>query len=75
MNEQELLTELLRMHEAGESLSKEFATENYEGLSSLWDKRLICYSVVKMTAGNVRLRRVYSGVLRPAGVEKAKAIN
>jgi len=75
MNEQELLTELLRMHEAGELLPKEFATNNYEGLKDLWDKGLSSYNVTKMVTGNVRLRHAHSGVLTPSGVEKAKAIN
>lgn len=75
MNEQELLTELLRMHEAGELLPKEFATKNYEGLKDLWDKGLSSYNVTKMVTGDVRPRHVHSGVLTPPGVEKAKAIN
>lgn len=75
MNEKELLTVLLKIHEAGESLPKDFATDNYEGLRSLWDKGLSCYNVTKMMAGNVRSRRVHTGVLTPAGVEKAKSIN
>ena len=75
MNEQELLTELLRMHEAGESMPRDFAAQNYEGLKSLWEQGLSCYRVTKMVAGNIQLRRVHSGVLSPLGLEKAKAIN
>ncbi|HHT5654743.1 TPA: hypothetical protein ACTZFF_000414 [Klebsiella pneumoniae] len=75
MNEQELLTELLRMHEADESLSKEFAAQNYEGLKRLWEQGLSCYRVTKMVTGNIQLRRVHLGVLSPLGLEKARAIN
>jgi len=75
MNEKELLTEMLRLHEAGESLSKDYATDNYEGLKNLWEQGLSSYNVTKMVAGNVRLRRVHTGILTPKGVEKAKTLN
>ncbi len=74
MNEQELLIEMLRMHEAGEDLSIAFANENYEGLNNLWQQGLSCYVVTKVVSGNVRLRRDSLGVLTPAGVARAKAI-
>lgn len=35
MNEKALLVEMLRLHEAGESLSIGFATENFDGLNKL----------------------------------------
>lgn len=75
MNEKEILAEMLRLHETGGALSITFATENYEGLKNLWEQGLSSYQVTKMVAGNVRSRRVFSGVLTPAGVEKAKALN
>lgn len=74
MNEKELLTEMLRMHEAEEDMSIDFATENYEGLKRLWQQGLSCYVVTKVMSGNVRLRRDITGILTPAGVERAKAI-
>lgn len=75
MNENALLVEMLRLHESGKSLSIAFATEHYEGLKNLWEQNLSCYQVTKMVAGNVRTRRVYSGVLTPAGLEKARSFN
>ncbi|WEF26266.1 hypothetical protein PYR66_13025 [Klebsiella aerogenes] len=76
MNEQELLIELLRMHEANESLTSDFAIENYEGLKNLFDKGLSNYRVTKMMAGNVRARKERTGgILTPVGLEKAKAIS
>lgn len=75
MNEKELLIEMLRLHESGESLSITFATENYEGLKNLWEHGLSCYQVTKMVGGNVRSRRIYSGILTPAGIEEAKSLN
>ncbi|EMO7188670.1 hypothetical protein JHE03_24305 [Pluralibacter gergoviae] len=75
MNEKELLAELLRMHKADESLSRDFATKNYQGLKNLWEQGLSSYQVTKMTAGNIRIRRVHLGVLTPAGFEKANALN
>lgn len=75
MNDKELLIEMLRLHEAGESLSIVFATKNHEGLKTLWEQNLSCYQVTKKVAGNVRTRRVYSGVLTPAGLEKARSLN
>jgi hypothetical protein len=74
MNENVLLVEMLRMHEAGESLSIAFATEHYEGLKHLWEQRLSCYDVTKMVNGRVRARRVFLGVLTPIGLEKAKTL-
>lgn len=75
MKEKEILAEMLRLHETGESLSITFATENYEALKNLWEKGLSSYQVTKMVADNVRSRRVFPGVLTPAGVEKAKSLN
>lgn len=75
MNEKELLIEMLRLHESGKYLSVTFATENYEGLKKLWVQGLSSYQVTRMVAGNVRARRVSSGVLTPAGVDKAKSLN
>jgi len=75
MNEKTLLVEMLRLHEAGESLSISFATENFDGLNKLWVQGLSCYQVTKMVAGNVRSRRVFPGVLTPAGIERAKTLS
>lgn len=75
MNEKELLVEMLRLHEAGESLSIAFVNENYEGLKRLWERGLSCYRVTKKVSGNVRPTRIHSGILTPAGVEEAKSFN
>lgn len=75
MNEKALLVEMLRQHESGESLSITFVNENYEGLKNLWEQGLSCYRVTKMVAGNVRSRRMFPGVLTPAGIEKANTLN
>ena len=75
MTENDLLREMLRLHEAGEGLPNSLATDNFESLNRLWDKGLSSYRVTRMVAGNVRIRRVYPGVLTPVGIERAKAIN
>ena len=75
MTENDLLREMLRLHEAGEDLPNSLANENFEILNLLWDKGLSSYRVTKMVAGNVKSRRVHLGVLTPLGIERAKAIN
>lgn len=75
MKGKEILVEMLRLHETEESLSIAFATENYDELKNLWEEVLSSYHVTKMVVGNVRSRRVFPGVLTPAGVEKARSLN
>lgn len=75
MTEHETLKEMLRMHNANEPLTQEFANDHYEELNKLWSKGLSSYEVTKMITGRVRARRKHRGILTPLGLEKAKEIN
>ncbi|WPP02416.1 hypothetical protein SFA35_25835 (plasmid) [Pseudomonas sp. HR96] len=67
-----LLAELLKLHEANQTLERSFVETNADGLKRLFDQGLSCYSITLMTAGNIRFRQVYEGVLTPKGLQLAR---
>lgn len=68
------LLALLVMHEKGETPTRPFINEHAEVFEILWQRGLGCFQIFRMEAGNIRPRRVYSGVLTPRGIEAAKAL-
>ena len=69
------LSVLLMMHESGESPAISFIHAHADIFEILWSRRLGCYRIFRMQAGNIRARKVYSGVLTLRGVEAAKALS
>lgn len=67
-----LLAELLKLHEANQTLERSFVEANADGLKRLFDQGLSCYSITVMTAGNICFRPVYEGVLTPKGLQLAR---
>jgi len=64
--------ELLKLHEANQTLERAFVEANADGLKRLFDQGLSCYSITVMTAGNICFRPVYEGVLTPKGLQLAR---
>lgn len=69
-----LLAELLKLHEADQPLEHPFLEANADGLEKLFEQGLSCYSITRMQAGNIRFRHVYEGVLTPKGLLLARQI-
>lgn len=67
-----LLAELLKLHEANQTLERSFVEANADGLKRLFDQGLSCYSITVMIAGNIRFRPVYDGVLTPKDLQFAR---
>lgn len=67
-----LLVELLKLHEAGKTLERPFVEANADGLKRLFDQGLSCYSITRMQAGNIRFRPIHDGVLTPKGLLVAR---
>jgi len=68
----DLLAELLKMHEADQPLERSFVEANAEGLARLFEQGLSCYSVTRAQAGNIRFRPEHEGVLTPKGLLLAR---
>lgn len=69
-----MLSVLLTMHEQGKTPDRDFIQENVDFFEKLWDKGFGCIRITRMEAGNIRPRAMYSGVLTPAGIAAAKAL-
>lgn len=69
-----MLSTLLTMHEKGGHPDSAFIDANADVLEQLWARGFSCFRIVRMVAGNIKARQVYSGVLTPTGIAAAKAL-